>query len=565
MKTQTMYNFIMVLGALILFVYSLKTLSDGLQQAFGNQFRNLMGKTRTSRLKGIFAGLGISASLQSSSITTVMVISYVNSGLMNMAQSASVIMGANIGTTITAWIIFLFGFYFEVGTSSIILVAIAAPFLFLNSGKLKSLGPILIGFSLILISVSLLRTEILELDFLFEESVLLKEYTQFSFLTILFFALLGALFTIIVQSSAATIALIMTLVSATIIPLELALAMVIGSNVGTTITGELASYRASIDAKRAARIHALFNIIGALWMIILFPIVFPLFEEILAAINIQSNNNLLIKSILGVALFHTLFNALNTVLLIWFIPLMIKITEKSIEFRTQKENKGLQLNFIGKGVMSSADLSLLEVKNEIARFGEITSKMSTFTHQLLFEKNPKKQKSLHQRIAKYEDITDRVEIEVANYLTKISENKQSESSAIRIRSMNSIVNDLESIGDAFYRMSKMIKRKEKERVWFTPEQRNNISEMFDLVDEAFKIMVENLNLEYEEVDITKAVEVENRINEKRDQLRKGYISSITSDNEGNLRGGMIYNDMFESIEKVGDHIINVTDAITGKI
>jgi phosphate:Na+ symporter len=560
-----MYNFIMVLGALILFVYSLKTLSDGLQQAFGSQFRNLMGKTHSSRLKGIFAGLGISASLQSSSITTVMVISYVNSGLMNMAQSASVIMGANIGTTITAWIIFLFGFYFEVGTSSIILVAIAAPFLFLNSGKLKSLGPILIGFSLILISVSLLRTEILELDFLFEESVLLKEYAQFSFLTILFFALLGALFTIIVQSSAATIALIMTLVSATIIPLELALAMVIGSNVGTTITGELASYRASIDAKRAARIHALFNIIGALWMIILFPIVFPLFEEILAAINLENNGSLLITSVLGVALFHTLFNALNTIILIWFIPLLIKITEKSIEFRTQKENYGLHLNFIGKGVMSSADLSLLEVKNEIARFGEITSKMSTFTHQLLFEKNPKKQKNLHIKIAKYEDITDRVEIEVANYLTKISENKQSESSAILIRSMNSIVNDLESIGDAFYRMSKMIKRKEKERVWFTPEQRNNISEMFGLVDEAFKVMVENLSLEYEEVDIIKAVEAEKRINEKRDQLRKGYINSITSDNEGNLRGGMIYNDMFESIEKVGDHIINVTDAITGKI
>ena len=555
----------MVLGALILFVYSLKTLSDGLQQAFGNQFRNLMGRTRTSRLKGIFAGLGISASLQSSSITTVMVISYVNSGLMNMAQSASVIMGANIGTTITAWIIFLFGFYFEVGTSSIILVAIAAPFLFLNSGKIKSVGSILIGLALILISVSLLRTEILNLDFLFKESVLLKEYTQFSFLTILFFALLGALFTIIVQSSAATIALIMTLVSATIIPLELGLAMVIGSNVGTTITGELASYRASIDAKRAARIHALFNIIGAIWMIILFPIIFPIFEEILAAINIEATSNLLITSVLGIALFHTIFNALNTIILIWFIPLLIKITEKSIEFRTPKESTGLHLSFIGKGVMSSADLSLMEVKNEIARFGEITSKMSTFTHQLLFEKDVKKQNALYEKIARYEDITDRVEIEVANYLTKISENKQSETSAVRIRSMNSIVNDLESIGDSFYRMSKMIKRKEKERVWFTPEQRNYISEMFDLVDEAFEVMVENLNLEYEEVDIAKAVAVEKRINQKRDQLRKGYIESITTKSEGNLRGGMIYNDMFESIEKVGDHIINVSDAITGKI
>lgn len=560
-----MYNFIMVLGALILFVFSLKTLSDGLQQALGNSFRNLMGKTSSSKVKGLFAGLGISASLQSSSITTVMVISYVNSGLMNMAQSASVIMGANIGTTITAWIIFLFGFYFEVGNSSIILVAIAAPFLFLNSGKFKSIGSILIGFSLILISISLLRTEILELDFLFEESVLIKEYTQFSFLTILFFALLGSLFTIIVQSSAATIALIMTLVSASIIPLELAIAMVIGSNVGTTITGELASYRASIDAKRAARIHALFNIIGALWMIVLFPLIYPLLEELLLNINLNVSHNLLIKSILGVALFHTLFNALNTILLVWFIPMLIKVTEKSIEFRANKEDGGLKLSFIGKGVMSSADLSLLEVKNEIARFGEITSKMSTFTHQLLFEKDAKTQKKLHQKIARYEDITDRVEIEVANYLTKISENKQSESSAIRIRSMNSIVNDLESIGDAFYRMSKMIKRKEKERVWFTPEQRNNISEMFTLVDESFQVMIENLNSEYGDVEITKAVEVERKINKRRDELRKGYIESITTKSEGNLRGGMIYNDMFESIEKVGDHIINVTDAISGKI
>lgn len=555
----------MVLGALILFVFSLKTLSDGLQQALGNSFRNLMGKTSSSKVKGLFAGLGISASLQSSSITTVMVISYVNSGLMNMAQSASVIMGANIGTTITAWIIFLFGFYFEVGNSSIILVAIAAPFLFLNSGKFKSIGSILIGFSLILISISLLRTEILELDFLFEESVLIKEYTQFSFLTILFFALLGSLFTIIVQSSAATIALIMTLVSASIIPLELAIAMVIGSNVGTTITGELASYRASIDAKRAARIHALFNIIGALWMIVLFPLIYPLLEELLLNINLNVSHNLLIKSILGVALFHTLFNALNTILLVWFIPMLIKVTEKSIEFRANKEDGGLKLSFIGKGVMSSADLSLLEVKNEIARFGEITSKMSTFTHQLLFEKDAKTQKKLHQKIARYEDITDRVEIEVANYLTKISENKQSESSAIRIRSMNSIVNDLESIGDAFYRMSKMIKRKEKERVWFTPEQRNNISEMFTLVDESFQVMIENLNSEYGDVEITKAVEVERKINKRRDELRKGYIESITTKSEGNLRGGMIYNDMFESIEKVGDHIINVTDAISGKI
>lgn len=554
----------MVLGALILFVYSLKTLSDGLQQAFGNQFRNLMGATRKSRVKGIFAGLGISASLQSSSITTVMVISYVNSGLMTMAQSASVIMGANIGTTITAWIIFLFGFYFEIGTSSIILVALASPFLFLNTGKLKSIGPILIGLALILISVAFLKEEIAGLNYLFENSVLLNEYTTFSYLTILFFALIGALFTIIVQSSAATIALIMTLVAANVIPLELAIAMVIGSNVGTTITGELASYRASIEAKRAARLHALFNIIGAIWMIIFFPLIFPVFQNILALFNVDATGNIVIMSILGVALFHTLFNAVNTVLLVWLIPQLIKITEKSIESKKTKEN-GLQLNFIGKGVMSSADMSLLEVKQEIARFGEITSKMSTYTHQLLYEKNKKQTKYLHEKISKYEDITDRVELEVANYLTKISENKQSEASAIRIRSMNSIVNDLESVGDAFFRMSKMIKRKEEEKIWFTPEQRNSLTKMFELVDEAFTVMVSNLNEEYEEVDINNALEAEDKINKKRDQLRKEYIDSITSKSEGNLRGGMIYNDMFESIEKVGDHIINVSNAIVGKI
>lgn len=555
----------MVLGALILFVFSLKTINDGLQQAFGNQFRNLMGAARQSKIRGIFAGLGISASLQSSSITTVMVISYVNSGLMNMAQSASVIMGANIGTTIIAWLIFLFGFYFEIGTSSIILLAIAAPIILLNGGgRIKSLSPILIGFSLILISVSLLRQEITGLEYLFENSVLLDEYTESSFLTIVFFALLGALITILLQSSAATITLIMTLIAASAIPLELGLAMVVGSNVGTTITGELASYRASIEAKRAARIHALFNIIGAIWVLLFFPLLYPLFHDILELINIGEPSNTILISLLGVALFHTLFNAVNTILLVWFIPQLIKITEKSIESGSSKD-KNLQLKFIGKGVMSSADMSLLEVKQEIANFGRITSKMSTFTHQLLYEKNNKKSIYFHEKIAKYEDITDKIELEVANYLTKISENKQSEASAIRIRSMNSIVNDLESIGDSFYRMSKMIKRKEEERIWFTPDQRNNLTQMFKLVDEAFTIMISNLENEYNQVEIEEALKIESKINTKRDELRKDYIENITTSKDGNLRGGMIYNDMFESLEKIGDYIINVSEAIIGKI
>ncbi|MDX1651110.1 MAG: Na/Pi cotransporter family protein [Brumimicrobium sp.] len=558
-----MYNFLMVLGALILFVYSLKTLSEGIQQAFGNQLRNLMGAARGSRLRGILAGLGISASVQSSSITTVMVISYVNSGLMSMAQSASVIMGANIGTTITAWLIFLFGFYFEVGLSSIVLVAIASPFVFLNSGKMKSLASVLIGATLILVSIHLMRVEIESLGFTYIEAILPEIYDSFSFLIILFFALLGALLTVIVQSSAATIALIMTFVSALIIPMDLAVAMVIGSNVGTTITGELASYRASLEAKRAARLHALFNIIGAFWVIIFYPFIYPLFEDLVSFIS-SNEENILISSLLGVALFHTLFNAVNTLLQVWFIPQLIKVTEKSVVSESFK-NKSLHLTFIGKGVMSSADLSLLEVKNEIARFAEITSKMSGFTRQLLYEKNAKKSDELHQKIAKYEDITDNVEIEVANYLTKISENKQSESSAIRIRSMNSIVNDLESIGDVFYRMSKMLKRKDEEKIWFTPEQRTNLNKMFKIVDEAFEIMIANLNREYDQVNIQSARETENKLNDKRDQLRKEYIESITSSNDGNLRGGMIYSDIFESIEKVGDHIINVSEAIVGEI
>ncbi|MEX1001033.1 MAG: Na/Pi cotransporter family protein [Crocinitomicaceae bacterium] len=560
-----MYNFIIVLGALILFIYSLKTMSDGLQQAFGNQFRNLMGAARQSKLKGIMTGFGISAALQSSSITTVMVISYVNSGLMTMAQSASVIMGANIGTTIIAWLIFLFGFYFEIGTSAVIIIAFAAPFVLLNGvGKIKSFGTILIGFALILIAINLLRQEITGLKDLYEHSILLKEYTQSSFLTILFFALLGVLLTVLLQSSAATIALIMTLVAASVIPLELAVAIVVGSNVGTTITGELASYRASIEAKRAARIHALFNIFGAVWVILFFMLLFPLFQNVLHLFLTDSQENVILLNLLGVALFHTLFNAVNTILLVWFIPQLIKITEKSIESKKSKDNT-LQLKFIGKGLMSSADMSLLEVKQEIARFGEITSRMSSFTQQLLFEKNKKKSAELHEKISKYEKITDQVELEVANYLTKISQNKQSQSSAIRIRSMNSIVNDLESIGDAFYRMSKMIKRKEEEKIWFTPDQRNKLTEMFALVDTAFSIMISNLGEEYEKVSRDEALKAEEEINHKRDELRKEYIENITSKNDGNLRGGMIYNDMFESIEKVGDHIINVSDAIVGKI
>ncbi|WP_107037269.1 Na/Pi cotransporter family protein [Brumimicrobium mesophilum] len=559
------FRFLVLIGSLGMFIYGMKIMSEGLQQAAGSRLRYLLGSITSNRVKGVLTGFGITSIVQSSSVTTVMTVSFVNAGLMTLVQSAGVMMGANIGTTITGWIINIFGFKVSIGSYALVLIAIGAPLMFFGKQKLKAWSSAIIGFSLLFMGLGFLKDAVPELG---PDSWLVQFFIDFKdipFLSTILFVFLGTLVTLIVQSSSAAMALTMTLVAGGIIPFEVAAAMILGENIGTTITAELASTIGNVHAKRSARIHSLFNVIGVIWAILLFPFILQGIEYFMLSIGAGNPfDNPKEYANTGIAIFHTAFNLLNVMILIWFVPNLVKVAERTVKSKGGADEE-FHLDYIGAGYMSTPDLSLLEAKKEIAKFGELTSRMSRFSQDLLFEKSRKKQKLLIDRIAKYEEITDRVEVEVANYLGKISEGELSVDTAIRIRGMNSIVNDLERIGDVFYQVSKSLERKSEDKIWFTPHQRERLAELFDLVDEAFVVMCENLKKHSADVTLDVANEVEKRINQKRDEIRSEYLDALSKDDEVHMKGGIIYNDIFASLEKVGDHIINVSEGIVGKV
>jgi len=560
-----MFKFLVLIGSLGMFIYGMKIMSEGLQQAAGAKLRNLLGSITSNRFKGVLTGFGLTSIVQSSSVTTVMTVSFVNAGLMTLTQSAGVMMGANIGTTITGWLINIFGFKVSIASYALVFIAIGAPFLFVGKKKMKAWASAIIGFSLLFMGLGELKDAVPTLS---ADSAIVRffiDYKDIPVLSTLMFVFLGTLITMIVQSSSAAMALTMTLVATGMIPFEVAAAMILGENIGTTITAELASTIGNVHAKRSARIHSLFNLIGVGWAVLIFPFFLDGIGMLMKTLNWGDPfNNPGEYANTGLAIFHTSFNLINVILLIGFVPHLVRLAEKTVKSKGAADLV-FHLDYIGTGMMATPELSLLEAKKEIAKFGGITSRMSKFARSLLYEKSPKVKKEIHDRIAKYEDITDRVEIEVANYLNKISEGELSPETSARIRGMNSIVNDLERIGDIYFQISKNIERKNEEKIWFSPEERNNLKAMLDLVDDAFEIMNYNLNAHHDEVTLEKASVAEERINAKRDELKKEYFENISNRQDYNIKGGMIYNDIFSAIEKVGDHIINVSEAIVGRI
>jgi phosphate:Na+ symporter len=373
------------------------------------------------------------------------------------------------------------------------------------------------------------------------------------------FVFLGAIVTVVIQSSSAAMALTMTLVAAGAIPFEVASAMILGENIGTTITAELASIIGNVHAKRSARIHSLFNIVGVTWAILLFPFILDLIKMFLPgdpSVDTASAN-------LGLAIFHTSFNALNVIVLLPFVPNLVAMAERTVKSKGGTDEE-FHLDYIGAGLMVTPDLSILEAKKEVAKFGELTGRMSGFAQNLLTEQNAKLKAKLHTKMEKYEEITDRVEIEVATYLAKVSEGEMTEKTSQRVRAMNSIVNDLERIGDIFFQISKTIESKDAKKIYFIPEQRNSLIDMFKLLDKSFDVMVDNLGADWDGVSVDAANACENAINKKRDEMRKEHFDNINK-KDANMESGMIFSNLFSNCENVGDHVINVTEAITGMI
>lgn len=546
-------------------------MSLGIQKAAGSQLRNILRTITKNRFIGVLTGFITTAIVQSSSATTVMTVSFVNAGLISLVESAGVMMGANIGTTITGWLISVLGFTVELSSYSFPIFAIALPLSFLKIGKLKYWGEFLIGFALLFLGLDHLEEFIPDITIDNPLLEFIKEFSDYGILSRLFFVFVGAIITIIVQSSSAAMVITLTLVYKGWLPLDIACAMVLGENIGTTITAEVASLVGNTQARRSARIHSLFNIIGVAWMVFLLPFILPLVVNSIYLIenyfdvekNLTSQDSL---STYTLAAFHTIFNVLNVILLIGFVPWMVKIAERMIK-GDPEDSESARLKYIG-GSTITPELSILEAQREVARFGEVTSRMSTFARELLL--NPSEtdlnRRRLLKKIEKYEEITDRFEIELAEYMTNVSKKELTPKMSIKVRSILNIGNEMERIGDDFYQISKTIERKFEEKIWFTQHQRIRLTEMFDLIDEAFKTMIENLsNPHYDNVYKEKAVAIEKKINEKRNVMRKENTIAMETETEYNINSAMIYNNLFSNLEKVGDHIINVTEAIVGEI
>jgi len=566
------WDAIEIAGALCFFIYGMKMMSDGIQRAAGSMLRNILRSMTKNRYLGVFTGFLITALVQSSSATTVMTVSFVNAGLLTLIESAGIMMGANIGTTVTGWIIAILGFKVKLSAYSIPLFAIGVPMLFSSRGKLKYWGEFLIGFAILFLGLSYLKGAVPDLGK--DTLAWIEGFAQYGIFSRIGFVLLGALVTVIVQSSSAAMAITLTLVYAGWLPLEVAAAMVLGENIGTTITAEIASLVGNTEAKRSARIHSMFNIIGVCWMVILLPWVIEFlttFVENFSSI-FESNKKLKTEDLKAadvlntyiLAAFHTTFNIINVIMLIWFVPWLVKMAIKTVPGNPEDEDNEGKLRFIGTAVRTP-ELATIELQKEAARFGEITSRMSGFAKTLINSTDAKEQKKMMKKLKKYEKITDRLEIEITEYMTKLSNHEITPKTSIRLRSILNICNDLERIGDIYFQISKAIERKIEDKGYFLPKQRENINNMIGAVDHAFEIMVKNLSTpSYDNVTKAEAKAAEKAINAMRNELRAENNQRIGNE-DYNSKTAMVYNNIFSSLEKVGDHIINVTESVVGEI
>lgn len=558
-----------MIGALGLFLFGMKLMSESLQKVAGNKMRQILSAMTNNRFKGVLTGLLVTTTIQSSSATTVMVVSFVNAGLLSLIGAVGVIMGANIGTTVTAWVISLLGFKISLSFLSLPIIGLSFPLFFSKNSFRKSWGEFLVGFAILFIGLQFLKESVPDIKNNPGTLELFSYFTNSGFLSVLTFVLIGSLLTIIIQSSSATMALTLVMCYNGILPFELAAAMVLGENIGTTITANLASIVANVSAKRAARAHLIFNLFGVFWMLLVFH---PFLRGIdyfiqekhgvsILATNLSEQDFDSIKQTYPIALsiFHTAFNILNTSFLIWFSTFIAKIASKMVP-DDEEDDEEFRLKYIDSGIFSTGEISTLQAKNEIALFGKRIEKMFLMIPELLSEIPPKKYEKLLKKISKYEDITDNMEVEIATYLTRIAEDDISHDSSKKIRAMLKIVDDMESVGDIIFRLSKIIDNSIKRKVILTSGQHNSLSELFALLNEAFVEMNKNLELSFAAVNPKRAHELEKKINEKRNQLRHQHVDDL-KEKKYKHKLGTFYSDVFSISEKVGDYVINVTEAI----
>ncbi len=555
------FELLNLFGALGFFIYGMKVMSEGIQKVAGTKMRQILRSMTSNRFKGVLTGFALTALVQSSSATTVLVVSFVNAGLLSLIESIGVIMGANIGTTITAWLISIIGFKVKIANYALPIIAVGFPLMFLSKSKAKSWAEVLIGFALLFIGLSYLKDAVPDLRANPEILEFLSQYADLGFISTLIFVLIGTVLTVVVQSSSAAMALTLVMANNGWIPFELAAAMVLGENIGTTITANLAALIANVHAKRAAAAHFIFNVFGVLWIIIAMPLFLTVIGDYMTT-NMGGSPFTDPEQIpIGLSIFHTSFNIINTLLLVGFVGFIGKTVIRMVPSKGDDEE--FHLEYIGTGMMQTAELSLEEAAKETAKFGEITARMSEFLRELILVDTPKKQRKLLKKIKKYEEITDRIDDELAKYLMRVSEGALSDESTRRVSGLLSISNDLESIGDIIYQMSRDLEKFFEGDIIFNSEQKEGMVAILDAIDEAFAVMNTNLSSKFSDVTIAEAYEKEIVINKTKKKLQKKHAKRIEA-KVYNINSDTIYKDLFYASEKVGDHIINVTEAITGE-
>ena len=547
-----------LIGSLGVFLYGMKLMSEALQKVAGDKMRNILAAMTSRRFFGVFTGVLITAVIQSSSATSVMVVSFVNAGLLNLAESAGVILGANIGTTITAWIISVLGFKVNISALSLPLIGISFPLIFSRNTKRHAWGELIIGFALLFLGLEYLKSSVPNINENPEILRFLSDFSGSGLPATLLFLFIGTILTIVIQSSSATMALTLVMCNNGWISFDLAAAMILGENIGTTITANIAAAVVNKTAKQTARIHFLANIFGVIWILSIFKSYLLGIDKLMIAWGDRSPF-LDVESIpIALSIFHSTFNILNVIILIWFVPVLIKLSERLVKHDTDEEE--FHLKYINIGMISTSELGLLQAKKEIELYGQRSKKMfNQFKKLFTIEKENKFDKTW-RKIENYENANDQTEVEIAKYLTKISESELSKSSSTRLQGMFTTISEIESISDCIYNLGRTLIRKRKKRVSFPKELVQNLLQMFNLIDQALDIMNHNLEKWNTELEINSANELETRINELRNAYRKQHLKSVEN-NEYSYLTGVIYNDLFSECEKLGDYIINVTEAI----
>lgn len=629
-------DFLTLIGALGFFIYGMKVMSDGIQKVAGSRMRKILEAMTSNRWMGVFTGFIITSLIQSSSATTVMVVSFVNAGLLSLTESLGVIMGANMGTTLTAWLISIVGFKVKISTMALPIIGIGFPMMFSKNKNLRFWAEVLIGFALLFMGLDALKDSVPDLKSNPEVLNFLQQYTNRGMLSVLLFISVGTIITIIVQSSSAAMALTLVMCNEGWIPFSAAAAMILGENIGTTITANIAALVGNIHAKRAARGHLIFNLIGVVWMIFALPIftnqidryfesnpelagvsevritwangapaenwsdglsdfqITPVADEPAVHISLKSSedhgqenvdtviasqlaangiaNSAYELDVLGshpstsphaiplaLSLFHSLFNFINVLLLIWFVPQIVKIVTRLVPTRAG-DDEVFHLEYIGGGLMATPELSLMEARKEVNKLGQIVQKQYQVLPKLLQPSDDKKFNRNLERVSVFEDISDRMEYEIAQYLTKTSEGELSSEGSANVRTMLSIISDLEIIGDLCYQIGQNLERRRASKAYFTPELRSNSELMITKVNKALEIMMRNLRADKKNVNLEEARNIEDEINSLRDAIRSEHLQNVES-GVYKIQSGMYYLDLIQSLEKIADLVYNISLAL----